>query len=231
VTYTLDQLAGAFGVEPKLDQTSQRAFAAAALPKGSRKRGPTGANMRRLRDFGVLRAKRGGFKNGHRNNACLIYALLLRANGADRDAVQASVELLAEECQPPFDRPGMRNAVKSAFARTDRGSYQFHQMKDQTIADLLDITSVEAGELEEMPCASRFRVIDLHIIEPLSQERRRELIQRLIEKAGGVPASRKMVELLAVEGHDISQRQVIRDYKGLGIESGRERQKPLLLLE
>lgn len=229
VTYTLDQLAAAFGVKPKLDETSQRAFAAATLPKGSRKRGPTGTNMRRLRDFGVLRAKRGGFADGHRNNASLVYALLLRANGADRDAVMAAVDALGQECRPPLDQPTIRNAVKSVFARTDSGSYQFHQMKDSTIADLLNITSVEAGELEEMPCASRFRVIDVHVVEPLSQERRRLLIERLIQTAGGVPTSRKMAELLAVEGHEISQMQVIRDYKGLGIESGRERQKSLLL--
>jgi hypothetical protein len=230
VTYTLDQLAAAFGVQPKLDHTSQRAFAAAALPKGSRKRGPTGTNMRRLRDFGVLRAQRGGFGEGHRNNACLVYALLLRANGADRDAVKDSVDALGQECRPPLDQPAIRNAVKSAFVRTDSGSYQFGQMKDQTIAELLDITSAEAGELEEMPCASQFRVIDVHIVEPLSPERRRELIRRLIEKAKGVPTCRRMAELLALEGHSISQRQVVTDYRALGIESGRERQKPLLLL-
>ena len=38
-------------------------------------------NARRLRDFNTLRALRGGFSEGCRNNAAKIYAWLLRANG------------------------------------------------------------------------------------------------------------------------------------------------------
>jgi len=97
VTYTLDELAEAFGVNSELDAASGRAFAAAALPLGSRKRGHAQLNARRLREFNILRAKRGAFKDGCRNHACLIYAWLLRRNGMAREAVLREVEAIGRE--------------------------------------------------------------------------------------------------------------------------------------
>lgn len=221
VTYTLDELADAFGVEAKLDPASERAFAAAALPPGSRKRGHAQLNARRLREFGNLRSKRGRFVNGCRNHACLIYGWLLRRNGLVREAVLREVETLGRECQPPLDQSSIRAAVKSAFGRAQG------RIKDQTIADWLDVTPDEAEFMEKLPAASRFRVVDVTVIEPLSPEQRHRLIRGLIDRAGGVPTCRRMAELLAVEGHNVSYVQVLRDYRALNIETGRERQSKM----
>ncbi|MBZ5620052.1 MAG: hypothetical protein LAQ69_15205 [Acidobacteriia bacterium] len=228
ITYTLDQLGAAFGVKLKVDPASERAFAATSLSPGSRKRGPTGMNMRRLRDFGVLRSRRGAFASGCRNNALMVYSLLLRANGAARDAVLEAVSELGCECNPPIEPSAARNAVKSVFSRTDTGSYRLKWVKDQSIANLLEIRPEEADLLEQLPCASNFQVVDMQVIQPISPERRRLLIRKLIEIAGAVPTCRAMVTLLMTEGHNISPQQVVRDYRALGIETGREKSGTLL---
>ena len=218
-TYTLEDLAAAFKIEDRLDRATGRAFDEAALPRGSHLRGHAQLNARRLREFELLRSMRGGFLDGCRNHAAVVYAWLLSRSGMDRATVLGNVQGLARGCRPPLDSAAVNGAVKTAFGRTMR------RVGDQTISDWLGITPGEAELLEKMPAASRFRVIDPPSLigPPLDAEQRRNLIRQFTTEFGSVPTSRRMAEMLGAKGYSISYRQVQRDYRALGIASGRER--------
>ncbi len=230
-TYTLDELAEAFGVDQTLTSTARRAFAESTLPPGSHLRGHAQLNARRLREFEVLRSVRGGaFVAGHRNHAALVYAWLLRRSGADRETVLREVEALGRKCRPALDESSVRGAVKSAFGRGQGRIFGIWRLRDQTIADWLHITPAEADLLERMPCASHFRSVDVTVVDPLSPERRRRLIRDHIDRAGGAPTCRRMAELLAADGYAISRQQVLRDYRAMAIQTGREKSEALMLI-
>lgn len=54
-------------------------------------------------------------------------------------------------CRPPLPLKTVQNTVNSAYRRT------YRQIKDQTVADWLDVTPREAGQLRCALVATRFR--------------------------------------------------------------------------
>ena len=92
-------------------------------------------NAKRLHDFNTLRALRGGFSAGCRNNAAKIYAWLLRSSAVPRSDVFRLLTDMGEQCRPPLSKAEVKNAWKYN---------QIRRMKDQTIADWLNVTQAEA---------------------------------------------------------------------------------------
>jgi hypothetical protein len=164
-------------------------------------------NERRLRNFRKLWSIRGGFDIGHRHNAAFIYATLLAQAGHDHATIVAEVTKLGQTCSPPMTAEEVTHATHRA------GGYKH---RTRTIVKLLDITPAEAAELEGWK-APAFRPRDFPTHTKDTATARRELMQQLVEQAGGeLPPLRKMATLLSDKGHGVSKDTVAKDYKRLG---------------
>ena len=222
-SYSLTQLCQLFGVQPAKRHVRERA-AIEEPEKEKHRRGWVALNRRRLRELSLLRCIRGGFSQGCRNNAAMIYAWLLRTNGVPRHEAAVEVNLMGSECNPRLTPSACRDAVKTGFGR------RMARMRDQTISDRLDVTPSEAAMLERLPPATRFKQTDPAPPAPTPSEihsrtimDRRERIARVISDLGYVPPVRDMARRLAEAGLKGNHDTVDRDYKALGIASGRTR--------
>ena len=228
-SYTLAELAKAFGIEQRLHHATKKAFIEGEKPKNKRNRGWQRLTSYRLREFRMLRSARGGFCQGCRNHAALIYAFLLRCSGVPRGNAAVEVALLGAECHPPLGPAPCRAAIKSAFGR------RLSKLYDQTISDWLDITPDESQMLPErtnghrLPAASRFgKKIASDLAAGKAQVTRREdrqaMILRLVNHSGQVPPCRAMARQLNEIGFPVGFVQVSKDYRALHLES--QRNKP-----
>lgn len=116
-SYALAELAERFGVDQKIHRTTRRAFTEGDKPKNARSRGWRRLTQYRLREFRLLRSSRGGFSEGCRNHAALIYAFLLRCSGIPKDEAAIEVAALGDECSPRLGACACRAAIKTAFGR------------------------------------------------------------------------------------------------------------------
>jgi hypothetical protein len=223
-SYTLAELAKAFGVEPRLHHATKRAFVEGEQPKNKRNRGWQRLASYRLREFRMLRSTRGGFSQGCRNHAALTYAFLLRCSGVSSQDAASEVALMGAECRPPLPSSACRAAIKSAYGRG------FMKVCDQTLADWLDITPEESRMLPQrasgrrLPTASRFALETAPAVQmatDTSREARHAMILRLVSRSGQVPPSRIMACRLSEVGFPIGFVQVSKDYQALHLESRR----------
>ena len=229
-TYTLDDLAAFFHVEPrKLRPKSTEAFDEGKKPKTQRRRGWQALNSYRLRDFETLQSLRGGFLRGTRNNAAKIYAWLLRNEGLKRDEVERELYLFAGACHPSLAPSEVKAAASFVFKQGG-----MRKMLHQTIADWLNITPEESAELERLPPASQFgtaapkpkpkpkRSAAAAPAPPTAADRgqRLQAIQELVAELGGVvPSYRELAAQLTQRGFPVSHVSVMADYKKLGLKS------------
>ena len=136
-TYTLDQLAGHFGLPATLPRPLRKAFTECARPN-KRASGHRMLAFYRLRELRLLESQRGGFHQGCRSRAAFIYAKILRSSGFSRVDVLQHVTIMGKNCRPPLPACNCLTTVKSAFSRSRHTG-----IKDQTIADWLDISPEE----------------------------------------------------------------------------------------
>jgi hypothetical protein len=222
-SYTLAELAKAFGVGQTLHHATKKAFIEGEKPKNKRNRGWQRLASYRLREFRMLRSARGGFFKGCRNHAALVYAFLLRCSGVSREDAASEVASMGAECHPPLPLSACRATIKSAFGRS------LTKLRDQTISDWLDITPEESQLLphrangNRLPAASRFG----SAVAPATQmaadsckEARHAMILRLV-KSGNVPPCRAMARRLSEIGFPVGFVQVSKDYRALRLESQR----------
>lgn len=230
-TYTLDDLAAFFHVEPrKLHPKSREAFDEAKKPTTKRRRGWQALNSYRLRDFEILRSLRGGFLRGTRNNAAKIYAWLLRNDGLKRDEVERELYIFAGECRPSLAPSEVKAAASFVFKQGG-----MRKMLHQTIADWLNITPEESATLERLPPASQFgtvapkpkpkpkpkRSAAAAPAPPTAADREQRLqaILELVGELGFVPSNRDLAARLTQRGFPVSHPRVIADCKKLGLKS------------
>ena len=214
-SYTLDDLTRWFRIaSPDLAPVERKALLEAERPAGSRARGFAQLNARRLREFSLLRAMRGGFAEGCRNHALLVYAWLLRCSRVAPDTILREAQTLAAECKPPLSAVETRQAVKTARNR------RFVRLCDQTISDWLGVTLAECAYLEKLPPASRFGRKQDAAPEKSRQVERRAALRQILQEHPSVPSCREMVRLLRNRQIEVSHTQVLRDYKALAIEAG-----------
>jgi hypothetical protein len=152
----------------------------------------------------------------------MIYAWLLRTNGVARHDAVLEVNLMGSECHPPLTRSECQGAVKTGFGR------RLARMRDQTISDRLIVTPSEAGILERLPPATRFKPRDGAPRPPTPSEiqartimERRGKIIEIIAELGRVPSVREMGRRLIEAGFRGNHQTVFKDYRTLGIKSGR----------
>ena len=151
-TYTLPQLAAYFPVEAVVDRPRAVRDALTESANPNKRRGWEAMHRRRLADFQILYAIRGGFEEGCRNNGALIYAWLLKCNRTRRVEVETVVLAFGAKCRPPLSPADCRHAVQSAYARKGDGKACFARMLDQTISDWLHVTPEESELVKFPPC-------------------------------------------------------------------------------
>lgn len=227
-TYSLDDLAAVFGVNGAMTGPIAGAFRERpASSVAARRRGWEALNARRLREFEVLRMCRGGFQEGHRNRAVLLFAWLLRCNGVTRADAEVELRRLAAQCRPPLGLSRVKDALKTGFGK------RMVRVLDQTISDWLDIQPHEAELLERLGPASRYLGADVpatgeapsvtagRFPERKKPAERLEAIRSLVAEVGRVPAVREMADLLTARGFPVRRAQVSIDYRILGLSSRR----------
>lgn len=222
-TYTLKELAERLGVTQ-----ADKNYAVAAKKIPNNAKGHVAVNKNRMEQFELLRQIRGGFKEGHRNSAILIYSHILRSNKVPPDDLIEAVEVLARECDPSYPSD---DAVKTAVVALNRDhAYWF---RNQTISDRLDVTPDEHGRLSEhfetaWPPASRFglrkddpeRVAQLAAMERQQHRaaRRKRLVQLFSEDPNAT--YRQLGSALRQEGFSGSApRSVMLDLERLGLKT------------
>ena len=133
-SYTLAELAKAFGIEQKLHHATKRAFIEGEKPKNKRNRGWQRLTSYRLGSSECFEAPAEGFpkaaaimQRSSMHSCCV-------AAGSRGRTQQSEVALLGAECHPPLPSSACRAAIKSAFGR------RLTKLRDQTISDWLDIT-------------------------------------------------------------------------------------------
>ena len=220
-SYSLTQLCQLFGVQPAKRHVRERA-AVEEPEKEKHRRGWVALNRRRLRELSLLRCIRGGFSQGCRNNAVMIYAWLLRTNGVPRREAAVEVNLMGAECHPRLTPSECRDAVKTGFGP------RMARMLDQTISDRLVVTPSEAAMLEGLPPATRFKAKGPAPPAPTPSEvqartimERRARITGIIAELGRVPTLREMGQRLIEAGFRGNHQTVFKDYQALGIKSYR----------
>ncbi len=208
VVYTLDDMAKALGLTQFAVQT------------GAKRRGWLALQSGRLRQFDRLRAMRGGFQEGCRNRALLLYVIFMLKNGFGENAVMDNARRFGAECRPPLSEQEIGGAVASA----KKAKQYRHRVTNQTISDWLQIRPEESAGLESWKPASSFRLPVIPEEErPTRKGRmkaRRDAIKEIVADGDRVPSAREMVTLLR-EQYSVSASHVTveADYRALGIVS------------
>jgi len=228
--YTLDELAEWFTVKPPEFYNAATAQAFSEAEREKKRSGHRALWQRRLRELEVLRVLRGGFRDGTRNHAALLFAVTLTKNKAAAGDVLAEVGKLGEEC---LDARGERPCplTDDEVAGAVRSRFACPQLTDATISDWLDVTPDEAAALEKLRPASRFLPEGERVQErqPSKQaqerEERRAVIAGQVNERRCVPKLEDMQELLRQCGIAASPETIRRDYNALGVRNPR-RHKP-----
>jgi hypothetical protein len=204
-TYTLDSLGSLIGV-PERAARATRDRRTEDSSSEAKRAGWRALQRKRFTQLRALEEMRGGFGEGCRNRAALLCAMFARTNGLDP---MAEVEELAQRCRTPLEPSARRGAV--------RGSEALALVRDQTIADWLQITPAESERLDGWPPAAwypRDPVAD----RSDRREARRRLIMELVARFDGrIPSTRTMVVMLADQGHTATAPTIGSDYRALGL--------------
>jgi hypothetical protein len=179
---------------------------------------------RRLRDFDKLSKLRGRFRKGVRNNAAFYYCLLLAQCGLDAEKAKRRLAYLNESFSPPLNPAALSAALESAYTRKG-GKLKYGKLKDQTIADWLNIEPIETAELEcKLPASRYLREDDTPAPrlrrcdkDRMRMNQRRAAIQdHITSNDGQIPSCRSMAKLLADKGIKVGHVTIRSDYMSLG---------------
>jgi len=223
--YNLTELAQFFGVQVReLNPRVRAAFrdGEQKYKDAARRKGWEALNQRRWRDFERLLALRGGgFDQGCRNHAAVIYAWLLRCNGWSQADGAHQVMEMAANCRPPLSASQCRDAVKTGFGQKMR------KMFNQTISDWLTITPSESEMLERLPPATPSQPHRIAVSTPKPERvrgaaapgRRVTILEIVAKLDGKVPPCREMARLLEEHGIHASHVTISQDYKELDLKT------------
>jgi hypothetical protein len=173
------------------------------LPSPRAVTGHRALSQHRFDDFQRLRVLRGGFVEGTRTYACLIYFSILRKSGLDRTTIEREVKKLAGECKPPLP------SVEVDRILTNTRS--FWRCRDLTIAEMLRVTDKEAIEVPRwgsgrltLPCPAPIET---------SPNVRRAVIQQIVLELGRWPSCREMAQILHQQGIQVGHVTISTDYR------------------
>ena len=171
--------------------------------------GYTALHAARIVDLEALWALRGGFREGHRNTAALVYACHLRGYGYSETKVTELLRRLAAECQP-----------RLSIAETDRAirfSGKLYRWSDATLVSRLEITPQELRSMESIDPDRPPRKTAGPKRADKREERRAAILEVVAQRGGDLPSGRRMESLLAERGIGISYKTILKDYYALGL--------------
>lgn len=233
-SYTLEDLGKFLGLERwKLSREMKEAVEPKDPVKAKAgRKGQVARWNSQLKQLVMLGAMRGGFREGHREQAAWLLAETLHAMRWPLDRIKAEVEKLARDCRSadgvqamPLDREEVEAILVGLTGKPKR-------IRFQEIANRLDITQEEADQLATFPCASRFKhLVELPALATRKQrlEARRQAIKDICKAEGCAPATRDMAQRLEDYGLGASWVTVASDYKALGLSEGKKIQQLKLL--
>lgn len=229
VTYTLKELAEAFGV-PVLEKSlpsDLRQWEANDNPTNPKKaNGPKALAAARARDLVTLEQWRGGWQRGQRRFCLRTYAQFLKAAGTGRAETDAAVEIMASNCNPPYpsdvsDQP-LKTIVNEVWLE------KFATLKQMNLVKWLQITSDEARELELeklIPIEVQDeRTIPRGGLRLQEKAQRHAVIQKLINERG-MMSTRELVTELKESAFVSSVATVHRDLIELGYQENPARKR------
>jgi hypothetical protein len=196
---------------------------------GNRAKGYKAASRNALAAFVTLMDSRaGGFNEGCRNNAAMIYATLLRRNCESHADARRAILEMAKQCTPPLSVSSCDSTIKGVYKQKHMKHMSYH-----TMADLLDVAPAEAELICQVigrafPPAGRFGEWVPVTTQTGGEKRdakranRRAEIKAIIrehEAQALTPSYRAMAALLYERGIETSYATVMADYKALGIVS------------
>jgi len=168
-----------------------------------------------LKQLDTLSALRGGFRDGHRHFAMLLYGRALKYTGHENQ-IDETLYTVGAECDPPLTKSECKQQIKSVKA------YKNTKICNQTISDWLEVTIVEASQLFSWPPATKFGGNPQNdtLTKAKHMERRRDFIRRNV-KPGSVPTLEAMNELLDEVGLRAAPATISKDYREIGLENPR----------
>jgi len=221
--YTLEEMAKFLDVKvPEYHPAVKDALTDKQKPPGNRWRGYQALYARRVRDFKLLQAKRGGFQEGCRNRACLLFASFLRKIRMPEPEIREHVLKFAKQCHPPLSQAEALAALREAMKPAT-----LSKIKDSTIGAWLRITPEENEQLEGTRYLEPEVALERKESRVTRMEGRREAILRIREELKYTPTVREAAVLLAERGHEGSYVTVFRDYKALGLKSNAAQKQEL----
>lgn len=237
--YTIDGLNSFFGMDttPK----APRVDSAAKKFSDRGRKGQRGRWLKSRADFNTLWAIRETWAEGTRNNAAFVYATILGYLGVSEDEIWAELlRLYAAFEQPARSSGGHRfteRDLKTAVQGVGRPKMGHGPVRNQTIADWLQITLEESELLEVWPAATchsqKPPPADLAEMSPAEKGRlRRFLLLHFIDsekkKGRRLPTLETIADHLDREGIPTSAMTVANDLGRMGISNPRRhgRRKP-----
>ena len=237
--YTMSELAAGVGVpesvRPAIEALLQRPIPAPRPARESRpssgrfqvghgyaRRGAVARWLRQLDNFEALRQLRGGFRQGHREQAAFCFGVIMRRLGLAEDTIVSRVGRMAAECVPPLDAREQEHAIASSRRHV---SPEWRPQRNAWFATVLDVTEDERPFLPTWPSADgRRRRADQQRRSRFDVAARRKAIRAIVRDLGYVPTVRDMVlRLAAIADITVTRSIVGRDYHALNIRSGSTR--------
>jgi hypothetical protein len=168
-----------------------------------------------LARFEALWRERGGFDEGHRNHAALIYATFYRnVHRVHESKLRRVVRRLGQTCNPPLSKSEVNDATRQGM--------KFRKFRYQTVSDWLEVTHSES-KATGLPVASKWATPPTNTTQQRPQRtldlmKRREAIEDYVHRVGHVPSVRNVqCHLTGVLGYEPSTATVYRDLKAMGL--------------
>ncbi len=228
VTYTLRELAAAFGV-PVLEKSlprELRQWTPNETKQPNKAKGPKALAAARARDLVTLEQWRGGWTKGNRRFCLRLYAQFLKAAGVHLMDAAKAVETMAGNCQPPYPSDRSDQNLKALLREVWRE--QFAKYTQLNLVKWLQITADEARELELE------RLLPIEVQDERQAAKggnrasgttaRRIAIQTLIETRGML-SEREFVSELQAQDINASKASARRDLLALGYGDSPARKK------
>jgi hypothetical protein len=210
--YTLSELGESLG----LRSTPMKATQARRAPSDGSAKGKPGfraLQRNRVAQLRRLWEVRGGFRDGCRNRAAVLYAYFLYMCGTSDAEIQGEVVRLGGECRPPLTSREVDAAVKQAGEwRRDR-----RRIRNATIAEWLLITPEEAAVMDTWQFKGAPAQVSTGPTRPERRVARQKLIRHLWGNQRLLPTLREMAARLAKDGHPATAATVRRDLMAMGL--------------
>lgn len=222
--YTMTALAAAFGIEKDTHRQPQLVSQVRNIYQERASKGQAGRWLVAKNNFERLWNLRGRFKIGTRNGAARTYTIILRSLPGKYRLTDEQVNEAVETLYQSFEQGSERYTLAElrATMRTAR-PLKLAGIRNQTIADQLDITPDEAELLPSWPAASRFTGGTSEPKAKLSRPELAKLRRRFIREyadslAGRIPTGQELADLIESKiGERPSPTTVLSDMKDLGI--------------